>query len=125
VQRILIVANQRRPHSLSEAQPIARKTIQQPFIAERVRALAVVNVTRREDLIITEEAIDAAIDLWVTLNLGDEEGQRKFGVALRGGWPGLPCPVIRRPQPVVESKSSEGIPMEGMQRGQSDGRNVC
>ncbi len=65
---------------------MAQKTTQQQrFIAERVRALAVVYLTRRDDLIITEEAADFGVDLWVTLNLEDKEGHRKFGVELRGG----------------------------------------
>ena len=37
---------------------MAQKTTQQRFIAERVRSLAVVYLTRREDLIVTEEATD-------------------------------------------------------------------
>lgn len=57
---------------------------QQRFIAERVRALAVVYLTRREDLIVTEETADVGVDLWVTLNPEDKPGQRKFGVELRG-----------------------------------------
>ena len=65
---------------------MAQKTTQQRFIAERVRSLAVVYLTRREDLIVTEEATDIGVDLWVTLNLEDKEGHRKFGVELRGGW---------------------------------------
>ncbi len=66
---------------------MAQKTTQQQrFIAERVRALAVVYLTRREDLIVTEETTDVGVDLWVTLNLEDKEGHRKFGVELRGGW---------------------------------------
>jgi hypothetical protein len=57
---------------------------QQRFITERVRALAVVYLTRREDLIITEEKDDIGVDLWVMLNLEGKEGHRKFGVELRG-----------------------------------------
>src|SRR4051812_37372354 len=65
---------------------MAQKTtqLQQRFIADRVRALAVVDLTRREDLIVTEETSDVGIDLWVTLNLQEKEGHRKFGVELRG-----------------------------------------
>ncbi len=65
---------------------MAQKTTQQRFIAERVRALAIVYLTRREDLVVTEEATDVGVDLWVTLNLEDKEGHRKFAVELRGGW---------------------------------------
>jgi hypothetical protein len=63
---------------------MAQNTTQERFIAERVRALAVVYLTRRDDLIITEETADVGIDLWVTLNLEDKDGHRKFGVELRG-----------------------------------------
>jgi len=58
----------------------------QRFIAERVRALAVVYLTRREDLIVSEETTDVGVDLWVTLDLEDTEGHRKFGVELGGDW---------------------------------------
>src|ERR1700722_13282157 len=80
------VQNRRRPHSFSEARPMAQKSTQQRFIAERVRALAVVYLTRRGDLIVTEETGDVGVDLWVTLNLEDKDGHRKFGVELRGVW---------------------------------------
>src|SRR4051812_22100120 len=63
---------------------MAQSTTQERFIAERVRALAVVYLTRRDDLIVTEETADIGIDLWVTLNLEDKDGHRKFGVELRG-----------------------------------------
>ncbi len=63
---------------------MAQNTTQERFIAERVRALAVVYLTRRDDLIVTEETADVGIDLWVTLNLEDKDGHRKFGVELRG-----------------------------------------
>jgi len=63
---------------------MAQNTTQLRFIAERVRALAVVYLTRRGDLIVTDEAADVGVDLWVTLNLEDKEGHRKFGVELRG-----------------------------------------
>ena len=65
---------------------MTRNATQQRLIAERVRALAVVYLTRRDDLIVTEETADIGIDLWVTLNQGDKEGHRKFGVELRGVW---------------------------------------
>ena len=57
---------------------------QQRFINERARALAIVYLTRRDDLIVTEETADIGVDLWVTLNLEEKEGHRKFGVELRG-----------------------------------------
>lgn len=63
---------------------MAQNTTQERFFAERVRALAVVYLTRRADLIVTEETADIGIDLWVTLNIEDKVGHRKFGVELRG-----------------------------------------
>jgi hypothetical protein len=64
---------------------MAQKTTQQQrFIAERVRALAVIYLTRREDLIVTDATDGFGVDLWVTLNLDEKEGHRKFGVELRG-----------------------------------------
>src|SRR4051812_22727000 len=71
------------PRDLS-GKMVQKAAEQQRFIAERVRALAVVYLTRREDLIVTEETADVGVDLWVTLNLEDKPGQRKFGVELRG-----------------------------------------
>ncbi len=66
---------------------MAQKTTQQQrFIAERVRALAVVYLTRRDDLIISDETAEFGVDLWVTLNPEDKHGHRKFGVKLRGIW---------------------------------------
>src|SRR5262245_16779362 len=77
---------------------MAQKTTQQQrFIHERVRALAVVYLTRREDLIVTEEtAADVGVDLWVTLNLKDKEGHRKFGVELKGSWTGMTADHAKR-----------------------------
>ena len=63
---------------------MSQNVTRQRFISERVRALAVVYLTRREDLIVTEETADVGVDLWVTLNLDDKEGHRKFGVVLKG-----------------------------------------
>jgi hypothetical protein len=36
--------------------------------------------------VVTEEATDIGVDLWVTLNLEDKEGHREFGAELKGGW---------------------------------------
>ncbi len=47
-------------------------------------SLAVVYLTRRKDLIMTEEAADVSMDLWVTLNVEEKKGHRKFGVKLGG-----------------------------------------
>jgi hypothetical protein len=65
---------------------MGQRSTQQHFITERARALALVYLTRRKDLIVTEETADVGVDLWVTLNPGDKEGHRKFGVQLKGAW---------------------------------------
>ena len=65
---------------------MGRQSTQQHFIAERSRTLAVVYLTRREDLIVTEETAKVGVDLWVTLKREGQEGHRKFGVDVRGGW---------------------------------------
>jgi len=54
------------------------------FIEKRARALAVVSLTRRDDLIVTEETNDGDVDLWVTLRLDKKVGHREFGVVLQG-----------------------------------------
>jgi Domain of unknown function (DUF4365) len=64
---------------------MGRRSTQQHFIVERARALALVYLTRREDLIVTEEAADVGIDLWVRLDRDDRDGHRKFGVQVKGG----------------------------------------
>jgi hypothetical protein len=66
-----------------------KTTQQQRFIAERVRALAVVYLTRRDDLIISEDTADSGVELLVTLNSEDKHGQRRFGVKLQGIWTAL------------------------------------
>lgn len=64
---------------------MAHKTSpQNRFVLERARALAVVYLTRRKDLIVTEETSDVGVDLWVALNLDDKAGHRRFGVKLTG-----------------------------------------
>jgi hypothetical protein len=66
-----------------------KTTQQQRFIAERVRALAVVYLTRRDDLIINEDTADIGVELRVTLNSEDKHGHRRFGVKLQGIWTAL------------------------------------
>src|SRR4051794_7187825 len=56
------------------------------YIQQRVRSLATIVLTRREDLTITEAeaAQDDGIDLIVSIRARKEAAQRKFGVILRG-----------------------------------------
>jgi hypothetical protein len=65
---------------------MGQQSTQEYFVAERARITALVYLTRREDLIVTEETADRAVDLWVTLNTEGKEGHRKFGVELKGAW---------------------------------------
>jgi hypothetical protein len=65
---------------------MGQQSTQQHFIAELARILALVYLTRREDLVITEEPAERELDLWVTLNTKGKERHRKFGVEVKGGW---------------------------------------
>jgi hypothetical protein len=56
------------------------------FVAERARALAVMYLTRRSDLVVEEVRADIGLDLIVRLVPADKEGLRQFGVELRGVW---------------------------------------
>jgi hypothetical protein len=53
------------------------------LIADRVRALAIVHLTRRSDLHI-EEAADTGVDLMVRIHKPEDRSLRRFGVCLRG-----------------------------------------
>jgi hypothetical protein len=62
-----------------------RKQEQEWFIAERARALALMHLTRRQDLVITESRRDGGLDFIVTIAKPEEEKSlRQFGVFLRG-----------------------------------------
>ena len=66
---------------------MAQKTSQQERLGlERARALAIVCLTRRSDLVVREETTDIGIDLLVSVHPEDKEGLRLFGVELRQGW---------------------------------------
>jgi hypothetical protein len=66
---------------------MAQKTAQQTrLIAERVRALATILLTRREDVSIHEVTEDFGLDLIATINHEEKPGLRQFGVELRGVW---------------------------------------
>src|SRR5437762_12337491 len=56
------------------------------FVAERTRMLALMHLTRRDDLVITEtKGPDVGLNLFVTIRKGDgEKSLRQFGVILRG-----------------------------------------
>jgi hypothetical protein len=56
------------------------------LVAKRARALALVLLTRREDLRIEEVQDDIGLDYIVRLHTKGKDGLREFGVALRGAW---------------------------------------
>lgn len=60
--------------------------LQKRLIAERVRSLALVYLTRRTDLDVREEQVDVGFDLLVTMLSREKPGLRQFGVELRGVW---------------------------------------
>src|SRR5438876_7868466 len=54
------------------------------FIAERVRALALVLLTRRDDLLVTEDKEDYGFDLRVEILKNGRPTTRRLGILLRG-----------------------------------------
>lgn len=56
------------------------------LIGERVRALATILLTRREDVSIQELAEDIGLGLIVTIQHEEKPGLRQFGVKTRGVW---------------------------------------
>jgi hypothetical protein len=66
---------------------MAHQTAQQTrLIGERVRALAIILLTRREDVSILEVTEELGLDFIVTLNHEEKPGLRQFGVKLAGAW---------------------------------------
>ena len=59
---------------------------QEMLIAKRVRALAVMYLTRRSDLMVEEVQEDIGLDLIVRFAPENKEGIRQFGVEPRGVW---------------------------------------
>jgi hypothetical protein len=57
------------------------------FIDKRARALAMMLLSRHEDLLIEEVKDDIGLDYFVRFHTEGKEGLREFGVALRGGQP--------------------------------------
>jgi hypothetical protein len=69
---------------------VAQKTSRQErLIRKRVRALGIMCLTRRSDLIVREETTDIGIDLLVTVHPENKEGLRQFGADLKGRWSAL------------------------------------
>jgi hypothetical protein len=56
------------------------------FVEKRVRALALMLLTRRDDLLIEEVKDDIGLDFIVRFHTKGKEGLREFGIKLGGGW---------------------------------------
>ena len=56
------------------------------LIGERVKALATILLTRREDISIHEVTEDFGLDFIVTIVHEEKPGLRQFGVKMRGVW---------------------------------------
>ncbi len=56
------------------------------LIEERARALAIMCLTRRSDLIVREESKEIGLDLLVSIHRDEKEGLRQFGVELQGSF---------------------------------------
>ncbi len=66
---------------------MARKnSVQERLIGERIRAVAIVYLTRRPEITIHEETKDIGIDLLAFITPEDKAGVRQFGVQLKGIW---------------------------------------
>src|SRR5436190_802261 len=82
IGRTLIERND-QPFSAIGSRDMAKEKKREEFIADRVRALATVYLTRRDDLIITDVDRSEGFDLRVQLS---KEKGRAFGVVLTGAW---------------------------------------
>jgi hypothetical protein len=56
------------------------------LVEKRARALAMMLLTRRADLLIEEVKDDIGLDYIVRFHTEGKEGLREFGIALRGAW---------------------------------------
>ena len=63
-----------------------KSDIRQQLIDERVRALAIMHLTRRDDLVIQEASEDNGLDLLVHFPPENKEGLRLLGVKHQGRW---------------------------------------
>ena len=64
----------------------AKEHQREMFVAKRARALAMMLLTRREDLLIEEVKDDIGLDYIVRFHREGKEGLREFGIELRGVW---------------------------------------
>jgi hypothetical protein len=59
------------------------------FVQKRARALTMMLLTRREDLLIEEVKDDIGLDYIVRFHTEGKEGLREFGIELKGLWPAV------------------------------------
>jgi hypothetical protein len=64
----------------------AQEDKREVFIEKRARALMMMLLTRREDLLIEEVKDDIGLDYVVRFHTEGKEGLREFGIELRGAW---------------------------------------
>lgn len=55
-----------------------------PYLDQRLQALAIIHLTRRNDLVVTKSGLDIGVDLFVYINRPGEPSRRVFGVMIKG-----------------------------------------
>ena len=83
-----------------------KNTLQQRLIGERIRAVAIVHLTRRPEILVHEETKDIGIDLLAFITPEDKAGVRQFGVQLKGIWESVTAQEANR---VLRPKMRETI----------------
>ena len=79
------------------------------FVAERGRALAMVLLTRRDDLVVKETREENALDLTVCIKTREDARNRSFGVYLEAAMtPVLPDVADKQLKPVLRKVQSIG-----------------
>ena len=67
--------------------PIVKKNaVQERLIGERIRAVAIVHLARRPEIMVYEQTKDIGVDLLAFISPEDIAGVRQFGVLLKGRW---------------------------------------
>jgi hypothetical protein len=85
------------------------KEFREWFVAERARALAVVLLTRRDDLVVKDTKEENSLDYTVDIKTGDGAGNRPFGVYVAGTMsPTTLDGATKQLQPVVRQVQSLG-----------------
>jgi hypothetical protein len=81
------------------------------YVAQRLRSLATIYLTRRDDLSITEAPEEDGVDLIVTIHARNEVPQRKFGVVLGGTAENMAASQVNvLLKPTIEALSARPFP---------------